>query len=69
MAAIKKHFDIEQLSKTTPNAAVRQAQALEYIAHYLELIEAHLAKLAGAEPSLGQIGQSLVVLAQMAEKR
>jgi hypothetical protein len=64
MAVQKKHFDIDTLSKSTVNAVVRQAQALEYIAHYLELIESHLAKLADVEPSLSQIGQSLVVLAK-----
>ena len=65
----KLHFDINRLSKTTTNPQVRQAQALEYVAHYLELIEGHLAKLADVEPKLSQIGQSLVVLAQVAEKR
>ncbi len=67
MAIRKKPFDMEEALTANPYA--RQARALEYIAHYLELIEGHLAKLADSEPSLSQIGQSLVVLAQVAEKK
>lgn len=67
MAIKKKSFDMEEARTANPDA--RQARALEYVAHYLELIEGHLAKLADVQPSLSQIGQSLVVLAQVAEKK
>jgi hypothetical protein len=53
--AERKHFDMDQLSKTTISTEMRQAQALEYIAHYLELIEGHLARAANPGPTSSSI--------------
>jgi hypothetical protein len=48
----------------TANPQDRQARALEYIAHYLELIEGHLEQLASSERTgaLQQLQKAIMML-------
>lgn len=68
MPQTKLHFDVDQKG-TTLKPEERQARALEYIAHYLDLIEGHLAKLGGEGASFGQIGQALTELVRQRAKK